>query len=468
MQADHAKFHVGPLSSFKNGSRQLIKCGKRNIAVYFYNDSFFALDNACYHHGGPLLEGDIEDMGGHPCVVCPWHRYPITLDTGESLYWALQMSPSGIPDKGAPKVLRSKGRRQRTHHVTVENGDVFVTLNTSESPVESDKYAQMDIANKEKSMSGPITCTKSRFSDLHSSIRSGEVFARSSLGKDRNVVGRVREPYVLCVRTEDVCNDTKEFFFQLVQGVLEAPPHPGQFVDLRLPVNDGLGRSLNRCWTVVECSDSGSAFSLIIKASAESKGGSSWMLNNALHQRFALLRVGGRFTFGHNIARILALRGRVVILSAGIGVTAPYASLREFLDGGRPMSGNKELDALEFHIKHLHVDRTVLTLAKKHDFIRWHNTESTRFVYRFHCFFTQQRTETMEDELLKPLASCGRRPQQEDVHDHFSQFVERSPAVAFVSGPPEFVRMSVSALLSLGMLESDILTDEMDINSIQT
>jgi hypothetical protein len=33
-------------------------------------------------HGGPLLQGDIEDFAGHACLVCPWHRYKIELNTG--------------------------------------------------------------------------------------------------------------------------------------------------------------------------------------------------------------------------------------------------------------------------------------------------------------------------------------------------------------------------------------------------
>lgn len=33
--------------------------------------------------GGPLGLGDIEDVNGHTCVVCPWHYYVVALDNGE-------------------------------------------------------------------------------------------------------------------------------------------------------------------------------------------------------------------------------------------------------------------------------------------------------------------------------------------------------------------------------------------------
>jgi Bardet-Biedl syndrome 9 protein len=32
--------------------------------------------------------GDIEDVNGHTCVVCPWHYYVVALDNGEK-YGAL-------------------------------------------------------------------------------------------------------------------------------------------------------------------------------------------------------------------------------------------------------------------------------------------------------------------------------------------------------------------------------------------
>ena len=37
----------------------------------------FATDAHCFHMGGNLWEGDIEDVGGHACVVCPLHRYKV-------------------------------------------------------------------------------------------------------------------------------------------------------------------------------------------------------------------------------------------------------------------------------------------------------------------------------------------------------------------------------------------------------
>jgi nitrite reductase/ring-hydroxylating ferredoxin subunit len=42
-----------------------------------------AFDSICYHAGGPLGIGDIEEIGeGIKCIKCPWHAYLIDLETG--------------------------------------------------------------------------------------------------------------------------------------------------------------------------------------------------------------------------------------------------------------------------------------------------------------------------------------------------------------------------------------------------
>jgi nitrite reductase/ring-hydroxylating ferredoxin subunit len=93
------------------------------------------LSGVCYHMGGPLDAGDIEDLGlsSGPVVRCPWHSYKISLADGEGLY------------QTSPGVWKSKGRRQRVHAVRavqVEGGKVQlqVRLLTSGDEVASDSY----------------------------------------------------------------------------------------------------------------------------------------------------------------------------------------------------------------------------------------------------------------------------------------------------------------------------------------
>lgn len=89
-------------------------------------EGVFALDHACYHHGGPLVDGDIEDLGGGCLtIVCPWHAYRIELSRGEGLYHQLDFANLGADGKPTQR-LASKGVVQRTHFVRVGGGDVLV------------------------------------------------------------------------------------------------------------------------------------------------------------------------------------------------------------------------------------------------------------------------------------------------------------------------------------------------------
>ena len=36
-----------------------------------------AMDSICYHTGGPLGVGDIEEVDGRMCITCPWHRHQV-------------------------------------------------------------------------------------------------------------------------------------------------------------------------------------------------------------------------------------------------------------------------------------------------------------------------------------------------------------------------------------------------------
>ncbi|XP_038044078.1 Rieske domain-containing protein-like [Patiria miniata] len=107
----------------------------RKITVFCRDGGFYALDFHCYHAGGPLDVGNIEDINGVSCVVCPWHKYKISLATGEGFYQAVDpQNPRQAP------CWRSKGVKQRTHSVEVRDGTVYVKLSTSSAKHESDFY----------------------------------------------------------------------------------------------------------------------------------------------------------------------------------------------------------------------------------------------------------------------------------------------------------------------------------------
>ncbi|KAB5540188.1 hypothetical protein PHYPO_G00099000 [Pangasianodon hypophthalmus] len=85
--------------------------------------------------GGPLQNGDIEEVAGRVCIVCPWHKYKISVCDGEGVYQAVDPSVKPLKPRWC-----SKGVKQRVHKVTEVRGRVYITLNTSPEHLESDQY----------------------------------------------------------------------------------------------------------------------------------------------------------------------------------------------------------------------------------------------------------------------------------------------------------------------------------------
>ncbi|XP_067424934.1 Rieske domain-containing protein isoform X2 [Emydura macquarii macquarii] len=127
---------VGKEEDIKQSQRIIASVHDREVVVFYCEGKFYAMDRRCYHAGGPLHLGEIEDISGQLCIICPWHKYKITLATGEGLYQAINPTePSATPK------WRSKGIKQRTHKVTVYNGSVYVTLSDLSMSCDSDYYA---------------------------------------------------------------------------------------------------------------------------------------------------------------------------------------------------------------------------------------------------------------------------------------------------------------------------------------
>lgn len=129
------KHLVGTIEEIRGcpGSRKRIPLAGRDVLVFALSDgSFSAMDAVCYHFGGPLETGDIEEshVDGRMCVVCPWHRYKIDVCTGERI----------------TKANESLGVKQRMHNVsTSDDGNVYVSLNCDDEEFASDHYAFMGL-----------------------------------------------------------------------------------------------------------------------------------------------------------------------------------------------------------------------------------------------------------------------------------------------------------------------------------
>jgi nitrite reductase/ring-hydroxylating ferredoxin subunit len=81
-----------------NGTRIIAEIEGQEIAVFRYEDEFYALANYCVHQAGPLCEGrltgkmklgddgwDWEYEDNEKCIVCPWHGWKFDITTGDNI-----------------------------------------------------------------------------------------------------------------------------------------------------------------------------------------------------------------------------------------------------------------------------------------------------------------------------------------------------------------------------------------------
>ncbi|KAI9923161.1 hypothetical protein PsorP6_002716 [Peronosclerospora sorghi] len=57
----------------------------KTVAIFKYKGAFYAIQNTCPHQGASLHLGEIEDIDGSPCVSCPRHKWPFSLEDGRCI-----------------------------------------------------------------------------------------------------------------------------------------------------------------------------------------------------------------------------------------------------------------------------------------------------------------------------------------------------------------------------------------------
>ncbi|KAM6946576.1 Rieske domain-containing protein isoform 2-T2 [Lycodopsis pacificus] len=148
---------VGKKEELIEAKRSFRTLEGRDILIIYHQSVFYAIDSYCYHAGGILQNGDIEglndlhsshmrlftcflsthsqDIAGKLCIICPNHKYKISLAKGEGMY-------KGRDPQEKPPVHRwyTKGVKQRIHTVTETSGDVYVKLSEDTCWIESDFF----------------------------------------------------------------------------------------------------------------------------------------------------------------------------------------------------------------------------------------------------------------------------------------------------------------------------------------
>ncbi|WP_030106071.1 Rieske 2Fe-2S domain-containing protein [Actinoalloteichus caeruleus] len=74
---------LGPLDDFSEGRPEVRDAGNVKVVVLRSGSDVVVLHDACSHLSAPLHEGEVEEVAGHRCLVCPWHGSTFRLSDGE-------------------------------------------------------------------------------------------------------------------------------------------------------------------------------------------------------------------------------------------------------------------------------------------------------------------------------------------------------------------------------------------------
>ena len=70
---------VAQVSEIPPGTARTVEVRGVWIALFNVDGTFYAIDNACPHAGGPLGEGTLNGT----VVECPWHGWKFSVESGQ-------------------------------------------------------------------------------------------------------------------------------------------------------------------------------------------------------------------------------------------------------------------------------------------------------------------------------------------------------------------------------------------------
>lgn len=141
--AGRAHVAISQSASSEGSLEAPFKHSKRFVTVLEAGGKLRAFDAICYHAGGPLGLGDIEEVGenGRVCIKCPWHHYLLDLDTGSKWYQPLAKDANG---KLMPAGWKSTDKSvQRIHEVQEWGDGIFLRLQV-DGQCPSDSWAHRE------------------------------------------------------------------------------------------------------------------------------------------------------------------------------------------------------------------------------------------------------------------------------------------------------------------------------------
>ncbi|MFC4149034.1 DUF2231 domain-containing protein [Micromonospora mangrovi] len=90
--------------------RQLVTRDVDDVSVILYRhgDDVTVMLERCPHQSGPLGEGEVQEIDGHACVVCPWHGSAFRLNGGEVVHGPSGNDQQVLPTRVVDGVLQTR------------------------------------------------------------------------------------------------------------------------------------------------------------------------------------------------------------------------------------------------------------------------------------------------------------------------------------------------------------------------
>ncbi len=117
-------YKVAEYGQIEDGKRLHVRVDGRYVTIFKQGGKLSAIDGICHHAGGPLTLGPLQDIEelGVTVVLCPWHKFMVTIDKGLKAYQSVEII------KGKPQNVGWKlGKMvQRVHEVYEDANGLFV------------------------------------------------------------------------------------------------------------------------------------------------------------------------------------------------------------------------------------------------------------------------------------------------------------------------------------------------------
>jgi nitrite reductase/ring-hydroxylating ferredoxin subunit/uncharacterized membrane protein len=79
-----------------------------SVILYRHGDEVTVMLERCPHQSGPLGQGEVQEIDGHACVVCPWHGSAFRLNGGEVVHGPSANDQQILPTRVVDGVLETR------------------------------------------------------------------------------------------------------------------------------------------------------------------------------------------------------------------------------------------------------------------------------------------------------------------------------------------------------------------------